>query len=230
MSDDPLDQINRFVVALLALALMFGAALAAALAWGAPDASIGRIEDVAGWLRDHNSRDARLILTLVAVVVALLSLTVMIAELTPAPQQKMRVRNVKSGAAVLTTKAIAERIEADVREVEHVAQCQAIVVARGKRVEVLLDLHVDSGADLARTADEACRRAHLLVEQSMGVELVARPRARMHYRELRLKDDGTPRPPTGWERPDRGEGNHDERRDAGTPEETQGEADRAAGT
>ncbi len=230
MSDDPVDQINRSAVTLAALALIFVAAIVVVLAWGAAGTSIGRIEDFAGWLRDHDTRNAKLILTLGAVVIGLLSLTVIIAELTPAPQQKMRVRNVKSGDAVLTTKAIAECIEAEVRTVEHVAQCQAIVVARGKRVEVLLELHVDAGADLAHTADEACRRAHVLVEQNMGIELVARPRARMHYRELRLKDDGTPHPPTGWERPHRDEGNDDERRNAGAPEEAQSEADRATGT
>jgi hypothetical protein len=147
--------------------------------------------------------------------------TVMLVELTPSPTQKMRLRNVRAGDAVVTTKDIAQRVEAEAKAVEHIAGCKAIVAARGQRVDIVLDLHVDPGADLARTADEACRRAHALVEQQMGIELAGRPRAKLHYRELRLSSDAPapaardaatttdapapaaspPRPSTGWERP-----------------------------
>ena len=195
---------------------MFAALLLVLVAWAEPGGSIGRIEDFAGWLRDHDDNEGKLVLTLAALVVALLMATVMLVELTPAPTQKMRVRNVQSGDAVVTTKQIAERIEAEARAVPHVADCNALVAARGNRVDVVLDLHVDAGADLARAADEACRRAHTLVEEKMGMALPGRPRAKLHYRELRLgnepaqaavkspepRDAPSPqRPSTGWERP-----------------------------
>ena len=139
-------------------------------------------------------------ISLAAVVVVLLMLTIMLVELTPSPTQRMRVRNLKSGDATITTKQIAERIEDEVAATPHVASCKATVAARGGKAEVVLDLHVDAGADLAQTADEACRLAHTLVEERMGIALVQRPRARLHYRELRLSN-GEQRPATGWERP-----------------------------
>lgn len=206
MSDDPLDQINRFLIATVGLVIMFGALVAILLAWGATDSTVGRVEDFAGYLRDHDGREGKVIVTLVALVLVLLMLTVMLVESTPSPTQRMRVRNVSAGDATLTTRQIAERIEDEVRAVPHVAACRAVVAARNDKAEVVLDLQVGAGADLARTADDACRRAHVLVEEQMGIALVQRPRARLHYRELRLNDDGTlqtppTRPSTGWERP-----------------------------
>ena len=40
LSDEPLDQLNRFVIVVGALAIVFVALLVALLAWGAPDGTI----------------------------------------------------------------------------------------------------------------------------------------------------------------------------------------------
>jgi hypothetical protein len=143
----------------------------------------------------------------------LLMVGIMIIELTPSPTQKMHLRNVKAGAATLSTVEIAARIENELALLPHIAKSQAIVAAKGDKVEVVLNLQVEPGADLARTADEACSRTHALVEQTMGVPLARLPRARLHYRELQLRAPLTPAaaaastpapappPPSGWERP-----------------------------
>jgi hypothetical protein len=204
MSDDPFDQANRLVIVALAALLIAATGVVVALAWWRPDASIARLEDFTGWLRDHNTDDGRLVLSLGAAVVILALLTLIVVELTPSGAQKMRVRDVKSGEAVISTAQIAERITAEVQAVPHVAGCTALVTRHGKKVDVILDLHVDAGANLADTADEACRRAHVLVEERMRIGLAARPRARLHYRELRLNAQPAESPPreiTGWEKP-----------------------------
>ena len=193
-------QFNRFTIALLAMVALFGALLIIALAWLEPDGSINRLQQGVDFLDDHRDRDGRIILTLIAVVVILLMLTVLIVQLSPPSSGRMPVRNMKSGSANITTAEIAAAIEAGVATVPHVATCEASVARRGKKVDVVLDLHVDPGADLAHTADEACRHAHVLVEQELGIELAAMPRARLHYRELRLGQDDAPAR-TGWERP-----------------------------
>jgi hypothetical protein len=227
MSDEPLDLVNRFVVAVFALLVAFGAALVVLLAWGAAEGSIGRVDDFAGFLRDHNDRDSKVILTMGGAVVVLLMVAAIVIEATPSPAQRMRVRNVKAGDATLTTPEIAARVEDEVRQIPHVRDCSAIVAVRGRALELVLDLHVDGAADLAQTADEACRRAQELVAQRIGVPLARPPRARLHYRELHLKDQRTAgvepaeRVATGWERPSRPEELHDDRGDADTPEEAQ---------
>ncbi|HLB23925.1 MAG TPA: hypothetical protein VJP07_07505 [Dehalococcoidia bacterium] len=201
MSGESEGGLNRFVVALMAMVVIFGALLAVLLAWAAPDGSIGRVQDFAGFLDDHNDRDGKLILSLGALVVVLLMTCVLILELAPSSTQRMRVRNVTSGEVTITTKRIAELVDDSVRAAPHVADCSTTVARRGRRVELVLDLHVDAGAELAQTADEACRRAHVLVEQ-LGIELSGKPRARLHYRELRLRPEaGADADARGWERP-----------------------------
>lgn len=228
MSDEPLDQWNRLALVIAAMLVVFLALLAVLLAWGAPSESITRLEDFAGWLRKNDNGETKTIITLGAAVLVLTMLSAIVLEVTPSPTQRMRVRNVKAGGATITTTEIARRINAAVEEAEDVAECATIVATRGKRVEVVLDLHVAPGAELARTADEACRRAQTLVEQEIGVELAGRPRASLHYRELRLgvKQAGpqvasAPVEPTGWERPEDIEGERGERGQSDTPEEAQ---------
>lgn len=201
-----MDQANRFVIVTLALGLTFLALVAIILAWGAPGGTIDRINDLASWLSRHNDRQTKVIITLAAVVVVLLALTAMLVELTPPASQRMRVRNVGSGDARISTPQIAARINDEVAALPDIAACSAVVIARGKRVEVVLDLHVEAGAELARTAGEACACAQRTVEQQLGIELAQKPRARLHYRELRLqRPQGAVAPPprasTGWERP-----------------------------
>lgn len=223
-----MEQANRFAIVVTALVLIFVALLVVLLAWGAAASSITRIEDFAGWLRRHNNGETKTVITLGATVVVLLMLSVVILEVTPSPTQRLRVRNVKSGTATITTREIAQRINEEIeQQVAHVAACDAIVATNGKRVEVVLELHVEPGADLAHTANVACGRAHALVEERMGIELAAPPRARLHYRELRLRGESVP---PGWERPAAGaEETRDERGQSDTPEEAQAEADRASG-
>ena len=113
-----------------------------------------------------------------------------------------------------------DRINAEIAErVPHIARCDTIVATNGKRVDVVLDLHLEPGADLAHTANVACAHAHALVEQEMGIELASPPRATLHYRELRLSGEKVA---TGWERPpEHAEEERDERGQSDTPEEAQ---------
>ncbi|TAK59209.1 MAG: hypothetical protein EPO22_10420 [Dehalococcoidia bacterium] len=189
MSGDSEGALNRFFIVVLALFVVFAVAVVIMLAWGAPDRGIERVADLADWLSRHNDRETKVIVTLGGAVVVLAMAMAIIVELTPSPTQRMRIRNVKTGDATITTREIADRIDAEAQRVEHIAECQSIVAARGRRVEVVLDLHVDAGADLTRASNEACARVRQLVEGQIGVELATTTRARLHYRELRLRGD-----------------------------------------
>ncbi len=191
-SEDPTDQVNRFAIVVLALVVIFCALLVTLLAWGATAGSIQRIADFAGYLHDHENRDAKLIVTLGAAVLVLLMLAVIIVEVTPSPITKMRLRTLRAGEGTITTAEIAARVESEALAVPHVLACTATVAARGKRVDVVLDLHVDEGAHLADTADAACASTQAIIEGAIGIGLAQRPRARLHYRELRLREEPPP--------------------------------------
>lgn len=183
---------NRVAIVLAALAIMFFALLVAMLAWGAPEGSVARLQDFVTFLADHQTEDlAKLVTSLGAAVVVLLGLLVVILELSPPPTPGVRITAVRSGDATITSDVIAERVQQEVLAVEHVTGVKAQVAGRRTRVEIDLDLDVDPEASLAAAADEACSRTRDLLERRMSIPLARPPRARLHYRELRLGRAGT---------------------------------------
>lgn len=181
-----MDLTNRVLAVGVSLLGIFVVLVVILLAWGAPDESIGRIADLAGYLDDHNSTGAKLIVTFGGLIFVLLATIVIILEVAPPETGSVKVVKVGSGNASIGTDEIGQRLEEELRAVPQLAGVQATVVSRGRKAEVQLDLYVSSDADLTTTTEEACRRARELVEQRMGVELDCQPKARLHYRELQV--------------------------------------------
>ena len=181
-----MDLTNRVLVLGGALLWIFVILVIILLAWGAPDESIVRLTDLAGYLEDHNETTVKLIMTFGGLILILLAVIVIIFEVAPPATRSMRVEKVGGGEARISTEEIAHVLEEKLRELPDVNQVQASVLARGRKAEVSLDLHVGLEADLSATAEEACRRARQLFEEQIGVTLARSPQARLHYRELRV--------------------------------------------
>jgi len=178
---------NRLIILLGALLLMFAVGLVILFTWAAASESVQRLSDFVQFLHDHqDDNGSRIILTLGGVVVALLALVVVIAELTPPRAERVPVRDVRAGDALLSTDAIGQRLQQEVSAVPHVTQVKAMVAARGKGVEVDLELHVDPDTNLALTSEEACRVVENLLTNRLSVEMARPPRLNLRYSELRL--------------------------------------------
>jgi hypothetical protein len=197
--------INRLALVLLCVALIAGAGAVIGLAWAAPQESIDWLADAAGWLDDHNTDGTKALITLGAAVVVVIAFGVLVMELFPQNSGEVKVTGLQVGDAVLTTAAIGQRIEEAVNQVPNVSDVRANVRARRKGVTVALDLHVDPDANLAAVTDAACEAARDVLSDKVHVDLLAPPRARLHYRELRLKGGktrpGAPLPVTAGEEP-----------------------------
>ncbi|HWQ27993.1 MAG TPA: alkaline shock response membrane anchor protein AmaP [Dehalococcoidia bacterium] len=193
-----MDAVNRAAIVAGALLLVFAAFVVIVLTWGAPEASVGRLQDFAQWLDEHQSTGAKLITTLGALVVVLLAVAVVVLELSPSSTQTVRVASGDRGVATISTEAIAERVQREVEQTPHVVSSSVRVIGRRRAVEVELELDVDAYANLRETAMDACERARAVVHDVMGVPLAAPPRARLHYRELRV-GGLAPAPRTGDE-------------------------------
>ena len=178
---------NRVVILLLCLVLMFGAAAVTALAWGGPEESIDWLRDAATWLEDRNTDGTKFIITVGTVVTSMMALTVLIIELYPRSAGQVKVTDLQAGDAVLSTAAIAQRVEEAVTRLPNVVDARAIVRAKRKGVSVNLDLHVDPEADLASAIDEASEATRSILAEKVHVALVGPPHVRVHYRELRLR-------------------------------------------
>jgi hypothetical protein len=182
-----MDLTNRILAVGVALLWIFLILVVILLAWGAPDQSIDRIADLAGYLEDHNSTGAKLVVTFGGLVLVLLGVIVVLLEVAPPETGDVAVASVGSGDVRIGTDEISQRLQEELRVVPHVSGIQATVVGRGRKAEVKLDLYVSPEADLAATTDEACRRARELLEGRMGVELDSPPKALVHYRELEVR-------------------------------------------
>jgi flagellar basal body-associated protein FliL len=178
---------NRLIIVLGALLLMFAVAVVILFTWAAASQSVERLSDFVQFLHDHEEDNgSRIILTLGGIVVALLALAVIIAELTPPRAERVPVRDVRAGDALLSTDAIAQRLQQEVSVVPHVTQTKATVTARGKGVEVDLELQVDPDTNLALTSEEACRAVENLLTNRLSVEMARPPRLNLRYAELRM--------------------------------------------
>jgi hypothetical protein len=185
---------NRVVLVLLCLILMFGAAALTALTWLGPTETIDQLRDTAAWLDERNTDGSKFIITTASVVVAMMALTLLVIELYPRSKGQVRVSDLQIGDAVLSTSAVAQRVEEAVTHVPNVADVRATVTARRKGIALNLDLHVDPDANLATVIDDASEAARIVLTEKVHVALAEPPRTRIHYRELRLHSRPVRRP------------------------------------
>ena len=181
-----MDVTNRTVIVGGALIAIFLVLLVILLSWGAPDQSIERLGDLAGYLDDHNSNGAKLIVTLGGLILILLLGLVMVFEIAPPENGSVRVGKVAAGETRIGTDEVTQRVEDELRGLPQLSGIQAAVFARGRKAEIKLDLYVSADADLAVTTEEVVRRVRELVENRMGLELDCAPKAQIHYRELHV--------------------------------------------
>lgn len=179
------DLTNRIMTVGVAFLWIFLILVVILLAWGAPDQSIERLNDLAGYLDDHNNTSAKLIITFGGLVLILLATIVIIFEVAPPEGGSLKVQT-GTGDARISTEEVVLRLEEVLRTMPNLAEVQAKVQSRGEKADVTLTLHVAADADLASMSEEACRRARALLEERMGVVLVRPPQAELHYRELQV--------------------------------------------
>lgn len=177
---------NRMAVTLLFLALAAGAITVIVLAWTMPEESIRGLRDAVDWLDDNNADTQKVVLTSAGALIALIAVTVLVMEFAPSNGAEVKVTDVNTGNATLTTTAIGQRIEEAVRTVPNIVEVRAAVRARRKGILVSLELHVDPNANLAAVAEAACEATRQVLAERVHVELAEQPKVRLHYRELRL--------------------------------------------
>lgn len=193
-----MDLTNRILIVGAALLWIFVLLLIILLAWGSPDDSIRQLDDLAGYMDDHNTTGTKLIITFGGLIFVLAAVIVIIFEMAPPQTGSLKLANVGAGEAYISTEEAARRLEEELRVLPQISKVEAKVLARGQKAEVNLDLHVTPEADLALTTEEVCRRARQLLEERMAVALTRPPQAQLHYRELKVgrPQEGGPAPTT----------------------------------
>jgi phosphotransferase system glucose/maltose/N-acetylglucosamine-specific IIC component len=176
------DAFNRAAVVGLAFAGVILMALVILLTWGADSETINRLGDMVSYLNDHTDSASKLILTLGAASLIVLSLMVIVAELMPAaPTAEVRLESVTGATAILPMEAITQRLEQELRSLPPVQEAQAMVAARDRGLAVALHLTLAPDANVTSATEEACRLAQETIEQKIGVALVGLPTVQIRF-------------------------------------------------
>jgi len=176
------DAFNRAAIVGLAFAWVILMALVILLAWGADSETIDRLGDLVSYLNDHTDNASKLILTLGAAALIVLSLTVIVAELVPAePAAQVRLESVTGATAILPTEAITQRLEQELRSLPQVQEAQVMVASRDRGLAVALNLTLAPDANVSSATEEACRLAQETIEQRIGVALVGLPTVQIRF-------------------------------------------------
>jgi hypothetical protein len=173
--------VNRLVVVVGVAVIILFAAMVIVLAWAYSSETIQALRNFATFWADRETNGTRAIITLVAAFVILVGLSFLVLELAPRMERTVLVRDVETGAAVLSTVAVGRRLEQIVASLPEVEAVRAKVVSKKKAVEVDLQVMVDPETDLAAIASQVARVTQDAVTQQMSVAMVGEPRLRLYY-------------------------------------------------
>jgi hypothetical protein len=176
------DAFNRGIIVVLAAICVILMAMVIFVTWAADAETIDRLGDLVRYLDDHTDNASKLILTLGASSLIVLSLIVIVAELTPSgPSPDIRLEGVTGATAVLSTEDINQRIEQEVTALPQIRESKASVTARDRGLAVALNLVIGPDANVPEATEEACRVTQETIEQKIGVALVGLPTVQIKF-------------------------------------------------
>lgn len=177
-----MDAFNRGIIVILAAIWATLMVVVIFVTWAADAETIDRLSDLVRYLDDHTDNASKLILTLGASSLIVLSLIIIVAELAPAgPSTDIRLEGVTGATAVLSTEDINQRIEQEVTALPQIKESKASVTARDRGLAVALNLILGPDANVPEATEEACRVTQETVEQKIGVALVGLPTVQIRF-------------------------------------------------
>jgi hypothetical protein len=173
--------INRLIVVLGVFVLILFAVMLIVLAWAYSGESIDKLSAFVQYLSDHDTTLSKITITLGSAFVILVAFSFFLLEIVPRADKTVLVRDVGMGTAVLSTAAVARRLEQLVAGLPEVEAVRASVSRRKEAVEVSLQVMVDPESDLSAVASEVSRTTHEGVTEQMSVALARPPRLKLYY-------------------------------------------------
>lgn len=162
---------NRVLIIILLLVSIAFWVAAVAVILLFPGEALSAAKFLIVYLEANLTLYTQLMVALLGFIFILASLLLLVIELTPSRPGAVQLTQVTSGTALLATDAIAERIKHDLQGVPGVHRADPTVIARGKFVDVNLDLHTGPGSDVSETSEQVGRLVRDSVEKKMGVKI-----------------------------------------------------------
>jgi hypothetical protein len=165
---------NRIIVILLLLILLALAVLMAILPLETLRAAQSGLTAAATWLEQLSSRTAWLfVVGRISLVLAALILFVLFfwAEIRPRRPRAVRVATEGGSQAVVTTDSVAQRLQWHIDQLADVISVTPEVSARGRSVNVRLQLETRPEIDVPMKTEEVIGVAREVITERMGLHL-----------------------------------------------------------
>jgi hypothetical protein len=176
-----MNESNRTAIVLLAALWIVLMAVVIFAAWAADVETVERLDDFVRYLDDHRDNVSRLILTLAALVLIVLSLLVIIVQLTP-EEQAREIRVEQAGATtIVPAEPLRLRLEEALTAMVQITAAKVSVFSKDKGIGMKLDLTVTPGTNIAAVTQEASRVVMETLQADLGLPVSAPPTVRIAF-------------------------------------------------
>lgn len=172
---------NRILIILVAALWIVAMAVLIFFTWTADADIIDGIGDFQEYLADHNDDAGKLIVTLGALVAAVLALIVIIIEVAPEDEER-ELRVEQAGATtIVPASALRQRLEEAVTAIPQITAAKARVSTRDKGIATALDITLLPSANVAAITQEASRVVIDTVQTDLGLPVVGVPTVKIAF-------------------------------------------------
>lgn len=176
-----MNETNRTAIVLLAAAWIVLMAVVIFIAWSDSQLAVDRLTDMVEYLDDNQDNAAKLILTLGALVLIVLSLLLIIVELAP-PEETKEIKVEQAGATtIVPAEPLRLRLEEALSALAKVSEAKARVYSQDKGVGMELNLTVTPDANVAVVSQEASRTVVETLQADLGLPVAAPPVVRVNF-------------------------------------------------
>jgi hypothetical protein len=192
---------NRMLIVLVAAATIVLMSVLIFLTWTADTDVIDKVGDLSEYLDAHNDDAGKMIITLSALIVVVLSLLMIIMELAPEDEEKeLRVK--QAGATtIVPAAALKGRIEEALVALPEVTAAKAKVNTKDNGIATALDLTLVPGANISAVTQDSARVVTDTIQTDLGLPVAGIPTVRVTYGDGKKQPvaSSVSRGPTGGE-------------------------------
>lgn len=176
-----MNETNRSLIVLFCGILVMLMAVLIFLTWSANADVIDALYDTVDYFNNHNDDPGRLIVTLVALIVAVMGLLVIILELAPEDEEKELKVQQAGATTIVPAAALRERLEEALVALPEVTAARSRVKTKDQGIAVDLEVTVTPTANVAHVTQEANRVAVDTIQEDLGLPVKGTPVVRVSF-------------------------------------------------
>jgi len=163
--------LNRIIVVILLLMLVVLLPVLIFFIMAMPDASVAAAEQAVSFIQSKMSFINRLIFSVVAAIVFVVSLFLLWVEVRRSKAKVVTVQEVKVGEARVSVDSIVQRLEYNIGRLQDVVSARPVVKPKGNGVDVLVHLQTAPEIDIPMKTEEVMQLTRDVIESQMGLKL-----------------------------------------------------------